>query len=49
MEKRLASGGYADVFQAYDTIEGIRVALKVPQAELFSDALLQGFRRARAR
>jgi hypothetical protein len=31
VEKVLAQGHYADVFQAYDTVEGIRVALKIPR------------------
>ena len=44
IEKRLAQGGFADVYRAYDTIEGIRVALKVPQPGLLSDALLEDFR-----
>ena len=29
IEARLAEGGYATVYRAYDTIEGIRVAHKV--------------------
>ncbi len=43
VEKRLASGGFADVFQAYDTVEGVRVALKVPQHELVNKELLEDF------
>ena len=31
IERRIASGGYADVYQAHDTIEGISVALKIPR------------------
>ncbi len=30
LRRRLARGGFADVFEAYDTLEGISVALKVP-------------------
>jgi len=30
LRRRLARGGFADVFEAYDTLEGVRVALKVP-------------------
>ena len=44
IEKRLADGGFATVYRAYDTIEGIRVALKIPQASLMTDALLEDFR-----
>ena len=44
IEKRLAQGGFADVFKAYDTIEGIRVALKVPQPGLITDALQDDLR-----
>ncbi|UCE02053.1 MAG: protein kinase [Candidatus Latescibacterota bacterium] len=29
IEKLLGGGGFADVYQAYDTVEGVRVALKV--------------------
>lgn len=43
LEKRLASGGFADVFRAYDTVEGIRVALKVPQRKLVNQDLLNDF------
>ncbi len=45
IETRLAQGGFADVFRAYDTIEGIRVALKVPQPELLSPSLLEDFKK----
>jgi len=34
IERRLAEGGFAVVYQAADTIEGIRVALKIPYAHL---------------
>ena len=44
VERRLAQGGFADVYRAYDTIEGIRVALKIPQAGLVSEALLEDFK-----
>ena len=30
LEKRLGIGGFCEVWQAYDTVEGIRVALKIP-------------------
>lgn len=29
VERRLGRGGFAEVYQAYDTVEGVRVALKV--------------------
>ena len=34
IERRIAQGGFAVVYQAKDTIEGIRVALKMPYAHL---------------
>lgn len=42
---RLGSGGYAHVYRAYDTIEGIHVALKVPFGEAATGELLAAFRR----
>lgn len=45
IEKKLAAGGFAAVYQAYDTIEGIQVALKIPHAELVDDGALETFRR----
>ena len=39
IEKRLGSGGFANVYGAMDTIEGIRVALKIPHAEVVGDVL----------
>lgn len=45
VERRVAQGGFADVYQAYDTIEGIRVALKIPQQELLSSTVLQDFKK----
>jgi serine/threonine-protein kinase len=45
IEALLARGGFADVFRAYDTIEGIRVALKVPQPELLDPAVLADFQK----
>jgi serine/threonine protein kinase len=32
LERRLAEGGFAAVYSAWDTVEGVRVALKVPLA-----------------
>lgn len=45
IERRLASGGFAAVFQAFDTIEGIRVAMKIPHASVLSERMLDDFRR----
>lgn len=44
IERRLASGGFASVYQAMDNIEGLRVALKVPDPQLMSDELLHDFK-----
>lgn len=43
--RRLAGGVYAHVYEAADTIEGIRVALKVPHATLVTPRMLEDFRR----
>lgn len=45
IEARLASGGFADVYRAYDTVEGIRVALKVPHPSGVDRTTLETFRR----
>ncbi len=45
VQKRIARGGFADVFRALDTIEGIPVALKVPHAHLIDDETLALFRK----
>lgn|GEM_PF-106080 len=45
IERRIAEGSFADVYRAVDTVEGVRVALKVPQAHLLDAALLDAFRR----
>ncbi|MBC8877286.1 MAG: serine/threonine protein kinase [Planctomycetes bacterium] len=44
IERRLGEGGFAIVYQAMDTIEGLRVALKVPHPKLISDDVLKDFR-----
>jgi len=44
IERKLAEGGFAMVYQARDTIEGIRVALKIPYAHLVTDEALEDFR-----
>jgi serine/threonine protein kinase len=42
---RLGTGGYANVYKAYDTIEGVHVALKVPFGEAAKGEYLSAFRR----
>jgi serine/threonine protein kinase len=44
IEKRLAAGPRADVYSAYDTIHGIRVALKVANPDIIEDNFLDEFR-----
>jgi serine/threonine protein kinase len=44
IEKRLASGPRADVYKAYDTIHGVRVALKVANPNIIEDGFLDEFR-----
>ncbi|MBW3540063.1 MAG: serine/threonine protein kinase [Planctomycetes bacterium] len=45
IEQRLALGGFATVYKAMDTIEGIRVALKVPHTAVLNDRVLDDFRK----
>lgn len=45
IEARLMEGSYSNVYRAFDTIEGHRVALKVPHPHLADDAFLEGFRK----
>lgn len=44
IEKRLSEGGFAVVYQAFDTIEGIRVALKVPHSMHVREEVLNDFK-----
>lgn len=44
IERRLGTGGFAHVYEAYDTIEGIHVALKVPHGDLIKPSTLNDFR-----
>ena len=44
IERRLGDGGFANVYQAQDTIEGIRVALKIPHDRLITPEVLTDFR-----
>lgn len=43
--RRLAAGGFAEVYEAYDTVEGIPVALKVPDPAVLDREGLEGFRK----
>lgn len=45
IERRLGSGGFASVYQAMDTVQGIRVAIKVPHARYTTEAVLTEFRK----
>src|SRR5690606_3785107 len=44
IERRLGEGAFASVYQAFDTIEGVRVALKVPHPHLMTKEALDAFR-----
>lgn len=44
IEKRLGEGGFATVFKAMDTIEGIHVALKIPHDRHVTEEVLADFR-----
>lgn len=44
IEKRLSEGGFATVYQAFDTIEGHRVALKIPHGHQINEELFKDFR-----
>ncbi|MEW4531397.1 MAG: serine/threonine-protein kinase [Maioricimonas sp. JB045] len=44
IERRLCDGGFASVYQAMDTIEGIRVALKIPHDRHLTEEVLKDFR-----
>lgn len=45
IERRLAEGNFAMVYRAYDTIEGISVALKIPHRDLVTAETLDMFRK----
>ena len=45
IERRLAQGGFAYVYQALDTIEGVRVALKMPHQSIVTPVMLECFQR----
>jgi eukaryotic-like serine/threonine-protein kinase len=42
--RRLGEGGFANVYEAMDTIEGLRVALKIPHDHLVTPSVLGDFR-----
>lgn len=41
IERKLNESPFASVYQAYDTIEGVRVALKIPHESMLEDGVLQ--------
>lgn len=43
--RRLGQGGFANVYRAYDTVEGIAVALKLPHSHHVTPRALEEFRR----
>lgn len=45
IRRRLARGGFGNVYEAYDTVEGVPVALKVPREEYVTPQTLADFRR----
>ena len=45
IERRITNGPLAAVYQAFDTIHGIRVALKVPHTSAMDEAFLVDFKR----
>jgi len=45
IQRRLATGGFAEVYSAFDTVEGIDVAVKIPHEHLLSRGVLNDFRK----
>jgi serine/threonine-protein kinase len=45
IEAHLSTGGFANVYRAYDTVEGIRVAIKLPHESVVDASTLATFRR----
>ena len=45
IERKIAEGGFATVYQAFDTIEGIHVAIKAPHPTHVTEQILNDFRR----
>ena len=44
IERRIAEGGFATVYKAMDTIEGIRVALKIPHPGFITEDTIESFK-----
>jgi serine/threonine-protein kinase len=45
LDRKIGSGGFADVYSATDLVLGIKVAVKIPLSEYVSEELLEEFRR----
>lgn len=45
IERRLGEGAFAIVYRALDTLEGLRVALNVPHADLLDAETEEDFRK----
>lgn len=45
IERRLGQGGFASVYQAMDTIQGIHVAIKIPHSQYSTETVLNEFRK----
>jgi serine/threonine-protein kinase len=43
IQKRIAQGGFAQVYRAYDTVEGINVALKIPHPAMVAQGAMDDF------
>jgi serine/threonine-protein kinase len=43
IQRRIGQGGFADVYRAYDTIEGVKVAIKIPQPTILVHRTLDDF------
>jgi serine/threonine-protein kinase len=45
IRRRLGTGGFAEVYKALDTVEGVHVALKLPKAPFRTPEVLEDFRK----
>ena len=45
LKRRLASGGFANVYEAFDTLERVSVALKIPMVEQLDEQAREDFER----
>ncbi|MCB0720297.1 MAG: serine/threonine protein kinase [Bacteroidetes bacterium] len=45
IESRVGRGGFASVYRAMDSLEGIRVALKVPHSTMMTKEMFESFRK----